>query len=115
MNREAKSRYWQSFVDKVGLFFQELRRRKYHLLNMESIPAHRQEKFQELIRAAGDEGGTRLENSDGEGTESSPVFSVTLPPGSLCIGCGADVSGLTPHLQLQFPRSLLGADLTIQV
>ena len=109
VNREATSQYWQSFVDYVGLFFQALRRQKYSLLNLESIPGHRQEKFHHLVSAARSKGDSILESS------SSPIFSVTLPPESRCIGCKEDVSGLTAELQLQFPRSVLGADLSIQV
>ena len=110
LNREASSQPWQSFVDYVGVFFQELRRQKYRLLNIDSIPAHRQEKFHQLISAGRDKGDSLLQNSGDAGQ-----FSVILPPGSQCSGCGQDLSGLTPQLQLQFPTTLLGADLSIQV
>ena len=115
MNREANSQYWESFVDYVGLFFQALRRQKYSLLNLDSIPAHRQERFHYLVSTARKNGDSMLENSGDEERSSSPVFSVILPPRSRCIGCRQDVSGLTAQLQLQFPTTFLGADLSIQV
>ena len=93
----------------MAVFFQALRRQKYSLLNLDSIPAHRQEKFHHLVTAARSKGDTMLESS------ISPMFSVILPPGSQCIGCHQDVSGLTAELQLQYPSTFLGADLSIQV
>ena len=115
LNREATSPYWQSFVDYVGLFYQALRRQKYSLLNLDSIPAHRRERFHYLVSAARNKGDSILENSGDEESSSSPMFSVILPPKSRCIGCRQDVSGLTAQLQLQFPTTFLGADLSIQV
>ena len=115
LNREATSQNWECFVNYVGLFFQALRRQKYRLLNIESIPAHRQDKFRHLVNAARNKGDSMLDNYDDKESSGSPMFSVILPPESRCAGCRQDLSGLSPQLQLQFPRDFLGADLSIQV
>ena len=89
---------WETFIFQLARFFQILRMVKYKTINIKSIRKKKPAQYQAIKPFY--ESGLRMLESQTDCSLYHQTSRLSLPPGTLCVGCRRDIGGKEAQLLL---------------
>ena len=101
-DKAVQNEVWETLIFQLAKFFQILRMVKYKFINIMSIKKKKPAQYRALKPFY--ESGLKMFESSTAGSLNSQSSRISLPPGTLCVGCKGDLGGKEAQLFLNLAK-----------